>query len=135
MKKIMLSLIIIIISGIAFIVLANGKPKTAKEDGILSVNDVQEKPAALKGVIRVTGVVAVVKGNAKQFALLDTAEAMQCKSEECARFYLPVQYGGKLPRKWDEVNITGSLVKEGGFIFNASRVDVLRHITFEGGRQ
>lgn len=136
MKRILIALTaIIIISGLVFIGLGNGKTKTVKEDGILNVNDIQARPTAFKGVITVTGVVAVVKENTKQFSILDTDEAIHCKSEGCARFYLPVQYEGKLPKKGDEVNITGSLIKEGGFIFKASRVDVLRHIIFGGGRQ
>jgi hypothetical protein len=122
---------IIIMAGIVFIGLGCSKTKITKEGGILSVNEIQAEPAAFQGVIRVTGVVARVKEKTKQFTLLDTDEALNCESDKCALFYLPVQCGGNLPQRGDEVNITGSLVKEDRFIFDASHVDVLRHITFE----
>lgn len=131
MKRIVLVLIAIaLISGVAFIGLGNGKTKTVKEGGILSVNDISADPTAFKGVITITGVVAQMSSKDQVFAMVDTAEAKHCKSTGCARFYLPVQYEGKLPTQWDEVNVTGSFV-EGGKRFHATKIEVLRHLTFQ----
>lgn len=131
MKKIIIALTaIILISGVAFIGLINGKTKTIKEGGILSVNDISADPTAFKGVITITGVVAQISNKDQVFAIVETAEAKHCKSTGCARFYLPVQYEGKLPTQWDEVNVTGSFA-QGGKLFQAAKVEVLRHLTFQ----
>lgn len=137
MKRIIYAFgLIALIAGLVFIGLGSGKSKTVKEGGILSVNDMQADPASFGGVIVVTGVVARMHpSDAKVFAIIETEEAKHCKSTGCAKFYLPVQYEGKLPQVWDEVNITGSLVKQDGFLLKASRVDVLRHLNFDGGRR
>ena len=59
MKKYVLTILaIILIAGIAFVGLSNGKTKTIKEGGILSVNDIQADPFAYKGIITITGVLA-----------------------------------------------------------------------------
>ncbi len=136
MKRIIiLPFIVVLISGLAFIGLGNSKSRPRKEGGILSVNDIQADPASIKGVITVTGVVARMHpSDPKVFAVIETTEAKHCKSTGCAKFYLPVQYEGKLPHVWDEVKITGSLAKQDGFILKASKVEVLRHLEF-GGRQ
>lgn len=128
--------LIVLIVALAFIGLGSGKSKTVKEGGILSVDDIQADPGSFKGVITVTGVVARMHpSDPKIFAVIETTEAKHCKSVDCAKFDLPVQYEGKLPKVWDEVNITGSLVKQKGFLLKASRVDVLRHLSFDGDRQ
>ncbi len=132
MKRIILALTaIVIISGLAFIGLGNGKTKTVKEGGVLSVNDIQADPAAFKGVVTITGVVSRIAGpNPKTFMLVDTQEAKLCKSTHCARFYLPVQYEGTLPKEWDEVNATGNFVEDGK-LFQATKVEVMRRLTFQ----
>ena len=59
MKKYILTILaIILITGIAFVSFSNGKTKTIKTDGILSVNDISSDPSAYKGAITITGVVA-----------------------------------------------------------------------------
>lgn len=122
---------IILIAGIAFVGLGNGKTKAVKEVGVLSVNDIASDPSAYKGVITITGVVAKRHpSDPKLFAIIETSEAKLCKSTGCARFYLPVRYEGDMPREWDEVNVTGSFV-EGGRIFSATKEKVLRHLTFK----
>ncbi len=132
MKRIIYAFgLIALIGGLVFIGLGSGKSKTVKEGGILSVNDIQAGPASFKGIITVTGVVARMHpSDPKVFAMIETKEAIRCKEVDCAKFYLPVRYEGKLPQVWDEVNITGSLARQDGFILKASRVDILRHITF-----
>lgn len=127
--------LIALIVGLVFVGLGSGKSKPVKADGILSVDDIQADPGSFKGVIIVTGVVARMHpSDTKKFAVIETTEAKHCQSVGCAKFFLPVQYEGKLPQVWDEVNITGSLVKQDGFLLKASRIDTLRHLTFGGGK-
>jgi len=131
MKKYIIAFaVIILIAAIAFTTLSNGKTKTVKESGVLSVNDIQADPSAYKGIITITGVVAKRHpSDPKLFAIIETSEAKICKSTGCARFYLPVQYEGKAPQEWDEVNVKGSFV-ENGKPFVATKVDFIRHLTF-----
>ena len=130
MKKYILMLIAVIsVAAIAFTGLSNGKTKTVKAGGILSINDIQSDPAAFRGVVTITGVVSRIAGpNPKTFMLVDTHEARSCKSTHCARFYQPVQHEGTLPKEWDEVNVTGSFV-QGGELFQATKVEVIKHLT------
>lgn len=131
MKRYILALAAIIMAGIVFINISNGKSKAVKEGGILSVNDIQADPYAYKGSITITGVVAgKVKWDPKIFVIVETSEAKICKQAGCAKFYLPVRYEGEMPKEWDEVNITGSFSEGREIIFKAANVDVLRHLTF-----
>ena len=99
---------------------------------VLSVRDIEKNGNTHKGTIIVTGVVArVIKGKEPPlFAIIDTSEARSCKSTGCARFYLPIKYTGPTPREWDEINVTGSLTEGKRSVFEATRVEVLRHLTF-----
>jgi hypothetical protein len=117
---------------LAFIVFActnSGAPKK-KESGILGVADFQSEPSLIKGTVVVNGVVArVSEKDNKLFAIIDTEEAKHCESISCARFYLPAHFDGPTPKVWDEVNITGQIVDRGGLMFQASKLDVVRHLT------
>lgn len=131
MKKFILMLIAaIFVAAVAFTGLSNGKTKTVKEGGVLSVNDIQAEPFAYKGTITINGVVAATDpSDSKVFAIIETSEAKLCKSTGCAKFYLVVKYEGEILKKWDEVNATGSF-DEGKLLFAATKVEVLRHLTF-----
>ncbi len=97
----------------------------------LTVHDIQSNPHASQGTITITGVVAkVVKGKAEVFTLVDTSEARRCKSTGCASFYLPVKFDGSFPKEWDEVTVTGSFDGGKNAVFVASKVVVVRHLTF-----
>lgn len=129
-KYIFICAAVALIAGVAFTSFSNGKTKTLKAGGILSVNDIMADPAAYKGVITITGVVAgFSRQDPKLFAIIETAEAKLCKITGCARFYLPVKYEGNVPKVWDEVNVTGSFV-EGGRLFVATKVEILRQLKF-----
>ncbi len=133
-KYILIFGVIVFIAGIAIISLSNEKTKTIKGGGILSVNDIQSDPLAYKGTINITGVSAgVTRQDPKVFLLIDTAEAIACKSTGCARFYLPVRYEGPIPKQWDEVNVVGSFTQSGRVpLFAATKVEVLRN--YFGGK-
>ena len=133
MKKYIVALAaILLIAGLAFISLSNGMATTTKTDRILSVKDVQADPYAYKGTMTITGVVAgVSRQDPKLFAIIETAEAKLCKITGCAEFYLLVRYDGRVPKVWNEVNVTGRFVEEDEDtpFFAATQVDVLRHLT------
>jgi hypothetical protein len=132
-KKYIIALAAIIIAGAAFAGFSNGASKTIPTKAILSVNDIQADPTAYTGTITINGVVAGISQQDPQLlALLDTAEAKLCKIVTCATFYLSVKHGGNMPKKNDEVNVTGSFDPKGR-VFNASKVEVLRHLDL-GGR-
>ena len=133
MKRYIFALVaIIFIAGIAFVSFSNGKTKTVKEGGVLSVNDIQADPSAYKGTITINGVVAGISPqDQKLFAIIETSEAKICKITGCAKFYLPVKYEGETPKVWDEVNVTGSFA-EGKVLVVATKVGVLRHLNFGG---
>ncbi len=130
-KYIFIFAAVALIAGLAFTSYSTGKTKTVKS-GILSVNDIKGDPLAYKGTIIITGVVAgVSRKDPQTFAIIETAEAITCKITGCANFYLPVRYEGQIPKEWDEVNVTGNFV-EGKPFFSATKVEVLKHITFGG---
>lgn len=123
--------IIVLIVDILLVGSVSAKTKTPGSSGVLSVNDIQADPSAYKGVVTITGVVAKVDpSHSDYFALVDTKEAKLCKSTGCASFYLPVQYEGKPPTEWDEINATGILAQDGS-LFTATKVEVIKHLTFE----
>ncbi len=107
---------------------SNTSASKTKEGGVLSVADIESKPTSFKETLTVTGVVARVSDK-KTFAIIDTAEAKHCKSIGCAKFYLPVQFGGQTPKAWDEVKITGRIVDEKGLVLKAVSCEVLSHIS------
>ncbi len=110
----------------------NSDASKKKEGSILGVSDVQSDPSSIMGTVVVTGVVARHSEKDKQvFAIVDTDEAKHCKSVSCAKFYLPVRFEGTLPKEWDEVNVTGQIVQQGGLMFQASKMDVVRHLTVQ----
>lgn len=132
MKRYIFAVLAIVLTAGMFVSFSNGKTKVIKEGGILSVDDVQGDPSAYKGTITVTGVVAGVSNwDKKVFAIVETREAKTCKQTGCAKFYLPVKYEGEMPKEWDEVNVTGS-ISDGKLLFNAAKVEVLRHLDFGG---
>ncbi|MEO0268941.1 MAG: hypothetical protein ABIN73_04275 [candidate division WOR-3 bacterium] len=111
------------------------RTKAVKKGKILSINDIIADPYIYKGTITVTGVVADKSRFRKipkdVFLMIETSEAKICKTTGCASFYLPVKYEGEHPKEWDEVNVTGSFIEvEGGILFVAKKVEVLRHLKF-----
>lgn len=119
---------------LAFVIFGctNSNASKKKGGGIVGVADIQSDPSSFKDTVSVTGVVARVSEKDKQvFALIDTDEAKHCKSISCAKFYLPVQFNGQMPKEWDEVNATGRIVDQGGLMFQASKLDIVRHLTIE----
>ena len=132
MKKSMLIFaIIVLVAGIAATSFSNGESKATPKSGILTVSDVQSNPNAYKGAITITGVVArFSKEDPKLFSIIDTAEAKHCKSTGCAKLYLPIKYDKEIPKEWDEINATGRFVEKGGLLFEATKIEVVRHLTF-----
>ena len=116
---------------VATIGLSIGKSKAVSKSRILTVSDVQANPNAYRGSITITGVVAKFsKEDPKVFAIIDTSEAKHCKSTGCAKFYLPLKYDKQVPKEWDEINVTGQFVDNGGLLFEASKIEILRHLNY-----
>lgn len=122
--------VVALIAVIAFASFGNGKSKTIKGSGVLSVKDVQSDPSAYKGTVTITGVVAgASRQDQSVFAIIETSEAILCKTTGCASFYLPVKYEGVIPKQWDEVNVTGSFTQTGRVpLFTATKVEVLKNL-------
>lgn len=130
-KNILFFAILALIVVVATIGLSSGKSKANSKSRILTVSDVQANPNAYKGSITITGVVAKFsKEDPKVFAIIDTSEAKHCKSTGCAKFYLPLKYDKQVPKEWDEINATGQFVEKGGLLFEASKIEILRHLKF-----
>lgn len=132
-RYILVFAVLTFVAGVAVTSLSNGKTQEMKTNrGVLNVGDVQADPYAYKGSITITGVVAKFsKDDQKLFSIIDTAEAKHCKSIGCAKFYLPVKYEKEIPREWDEINATGRFVEKGGLLFEATKIEVLRHLNPE----
>ena len=132
MKRTVLAFTIIaLVAGPAVTSFGDSRSRTISGSRILSVAEVQGDPGAYKGVVTITGVVAKFsKEDPKVFAIIDTAEAKHCKSTGCAKFYLPLRYDKQLPKEWDEINATGQFVEKGGLLFEASKIEILRHLKY-----
>ena len=132
MKRHILTFVIVaLVAGIAVTSFGNGKSKITSKSGIFSVTEVQATPDAYKGLVTITGVVAKFsKEDPKLFSIIDTAEAKHCKSTGCAKFYLPIKYDKEVPKEWDEINATGHFVEKGGLLFEATKIEILRHLNF-----
>ncbi len=130
-KNILFFAILAFIVVVATIGLSSGKSKATSKSRILTVSDVQANPNVYKGSITITGVVAKFsKEDPKVFAIIDTSEAKHCKSTGCAKFYLPLKYDKQVPKEWDEINATGQFVEKGGLLFEASKIEILRHLKY-----
>jgi len=93
-----------------------------------SVNEIASDPAAYKGTITITGIMAGVSPQDPAiFGIMDIRE-LQCKTQNCNKLFVPVSYQGTLPAPGDEVRLTGSFVNRGGgYLFAADLVKVVRN--------
>lgn len=94
----------------------------------LQVNQVASDPSAYNGNITVTGIMAGTSQiDPSVFGMFDLKE-LQCTTPNCNKIYLPVKYQGAMPKPGDEVRVSGNFIKvEGGFLFTASNVKVVRN--------
>lgn len=131
MKRNISVLVAVVIAGLSFAFLSGAVgAKASPKKGVLSINDIQADPAAYKGTVTINGVVSgPSRQDPKVFGMIDTNEAILCKTTHCARFYLFVKYEGQFPQTQDEVNVTGEFI-ENGRMFKAAKVEVVRHLTF-----
>ena len=123
MKKYVLAAVTVVVAGVlTFTFLGKGSAKT------LGVNDVASDPAAFKGKITVTGIMAgISKYDPSVFGIMDKKE-LQCTTPGCNKLYVPIRTSGKMPVPGDEVQATGSFANEqGGMIFAAEKVVVVRN--------
>ena len=122
MKKYMLIAVAVVVVGVMSFALFT------KGARALGVNDVASDPAAYKGKITVTGIMAgVSKYDPAVFGIMDVKE-LQCTTPGCNKLYVPVRANGKMPAPGDEVRVTGSFVQEQtGILFSADKVVVVKN--------
>jgi hypothetical protein len=102
---------------------------TIKGEGdILHVNQVGADPLAYNGTITVTGIMAGFStSDPGIFGIYDIKE-LQCTTPNCNKLYVPVRYQGTMPKVGDEIQITGSFLKDPkGVIFTAEKLKVVRN--------
>lgn len=94
----------------------------------LNVNEVGADPSAFSGTITVTGIMAgTSQTDGSVFGIMDIKE-LQCRSANCNKIFIPVQYNGKHPVVGDEVKVTGSFKKlDGGYIFTGQSIKVVKN--------
>jgi hypothetical protein len=130
MKKYLLAIL-----GVALVmtvtVIALQQPKAQA----LGISEVAADPAAFSGTITVTGVTyGFSRQDPKIFGVMDVKE-LQCQSPNCNKLILPVRYQGQMPAGGDEITMTGSFVQaDGGYLFAAEQVKVLRNHKLGGGK-
>ena len=94
----------------------------------LDVHDILADPLAYTGEITVRGGVMNVDVEKKLFEMIDYREYRSCRTVECALKWVTVSYEGDPPEKWDVVEITGIIEKngsgKGGFIFKTREINI-----------
>ena len=106
-----------------------GQSESTAIDTTLSVDAVARSPKAFADrEIVVTGVVGTVVSKQKIFTIIDRSEYAECKVVTCARYEIPIEFDGKLPKPEQVVVATGRLVQRepGRFLFKAGRVAVIK---------
>lgn len=122
MKKYTIATALVAVS-ITFVLLLAGCDSKA-----FNVNEIASDPAAFKGTITITGIMAGVSPQDPSiFGIMDIKE-LQCKTQNCNKAFIPVSCQGALPVPGNEVRLTGSFVnKGGGYLFAADLVKVVRN--------
>ena len=94
----------------------------------LQVNQVGSDPSAYNGTITVAGIMAGTSPQDPSVLGMFDLKELKCTTPNCNKLYLPVKHQGVMPKPGDELRVTGSFIKmQGGFLFSASNVKVLRN--------
>jgi predicted small secreted protein len=115
--------------GLVLVGLALSVTGCEKKNPPLGVGQVVSDPGAFSGSMDVIGIAyAYSSSDPNVMGIMDLGE-LQCASPTCTKPLLPVRVGGTRPAIGDEVQVTGSMVKEAaGYLFKAEAVKVLaRH--------
>jgi hypothetical protein len=98
-----------------------------KAEGV-DVFNLAADPYAYKGDITVRGGVMSVEPGKKMFHIVDYREYRACRTVDCAKEFVTVFFGGKLPERMNVVEVTGSVEKnpagKGGYVLRAKAVRV-----------
>lgn len=106
-----------------------GQTASSVTDTTLSVDELAKSPKAFVGrEIVVTGVVGVVVAKHNMFTIIDRSEYAECKVVTCARYEIPIEIDGNLPKPKQVIMATGKLVQPqpGRFLFKARRVEIVK---------
>ena len=109
-------------------VLSHGQSDSTVTD-TMSVDELAKRPKAFADrELVVTGIVGAVLPKQKIFMIIDQSEYAECKVVTCARYEIPIEFDGKLPKPEWMVVATGRLVQpqRGRFLFKARRVEIIK---------
>ena len=95
-----------------FAVLTNIGARPLAPGGV-HVDDLAADPFGYTDTVTLRAVVARVSaGDPYRLVVIDSREAKICKSTGCAKYFLPVALSAEsVPRKWDEVDLRGKVVR------------------------
>ncbi|MDO9584575.1 MAG: hypothetical protein Q7J24_15940 [Desulfomicrobium sp.] len=113
--------------GLVLVGLALSVTGCEKKNPPLGVGQVVSDPGAFSGSMDVIGIAyAYSSSDPNVMGIMDLGE-LQCASPTCTKPLLPVRVGDTRPAIGDEVQVTGSMVKEAsGYLFKAESIQTLR---------
>lgn len=113
--------------GLVLVGLALSVTGCEKKNPPLGVGQVVSDPGAFSGSMDVIGIAyAYSSSDPNVMGIMDLGE-LQCANPTCTKALLPVRLGGTRPAIGDEVQVTGSMVKEAsGYLFKAETIQTLR---------
>jgi hypothetical protein len=113
--------------GLVLVGLALSVTGCEKKNPPLGVGQVVSDPGAFSGSMDVIGIAyAYSSSDPNVMGIMDLGE-LQCANPTCTKPLLPVRVGGTRPAIGDEVQVTGSMVKEAsGYLFKAESIQTLR---------
>jgi hypothetical protein len=113
--------------GLVLVGLALSVTGCEKKNPPLGVGQVVSDPGAFSGSMDVIGIAyAYSSSDPNVMGIMDLGE-LQCANPTCTKPLLPVRVGDTRPAIGDEVQVTGSMVKEAsGYLFKAESIQTLR---------
>lgn len=126
---VLLILAMVAVAGAAW----QGRMAAASGDGpqpsqrVLGVDEFMTQVDDHKGPVLVQGVVSSASPDQKILALIDSKEFEACGVTTCARYTLPVSWGGAMPSVRAVVRVRGQVQEtDGKLVFVATAVDTTR---------
>ena len=96
---------------------------TIPSTSILGIRYYMQNVEKYSGIIKVEGVVSLIRPSKKLIALIDMEEYKECKVVTCANLKLPVFWEGDLPAVYDVLQVKGEMAnRDGGRVFIAKEL-------------
>lgn len=127
MSSVLCILALLALAGVAW----HGRTAAAAGSAPLGVDELMTKVDRYRGPVLVEGVVSSVAANQQMLALIDSTEFDACGVTTCARYTLPVSWGGAMPAVRSVVRVRGQVKEEPGgkLVFVATAVEAARAST------